>query len=87
MSGEIVKYLVVGIGINTNKTKFNKEIKNIATSIKNEFNIEVDNFEFIVGFCNKFEKYIIQDKILPNVVGARRSVPTNGKLKVKLILR
>lgn len=34
MSGEIVKYLVVGIGINTNKTKFNKEIKNIATSIK-----------------------------------------------------
>lgn len=87
MSGEIVKYLVVGIGINTNKTKFNKEIKNIATSIKNEFNIEVDNFDFIAGFCNKFEKYIIQDKILPNVVGARRSVPTNGKLKVKLILR
>ena len=58
MSGEIVKYLVVGIGINTNKTKFNKEIKNIATSIKNEFNIEVDNFDFITEFCNRFERIV-----------------------------
>lgn len=58
MSGEIVKYLVVGIGINTNKTKFNKEIKNIATSIKNEFNIEVDNFDFISEFCNRFERIV-----------------------------
>ena len=58
MSGEIVKYLVVGIGINTNKTKFNNEIKNIATSIKNEFNIEVDNFDFITEFCNRFERIL-----------------------------
>lgn len=58
MRGEIVKYLVVGIGINTNKTKFNNEIKNIATSIKNEFNIEVDNFDFITEFCNRFERIL-----------------------------
>ena len=68
MSGEIVKYLVVGIGINTNKTKFNKEIKNIATSIKNEFNIEVDNFDFIAEFCNRFERRLFRKIYIINIL-------------------
>ena len=55
-----VKYLVVGIGINTNKMYFTDDIKEIATSIKKEFNINVDNFLFISEFCNIFEKEILK---------------------------
>ena len=56
---EKVKYIVIGIGINTNKENFTDDIKNIATSIKNEFGIEVDREEFITEFCNQFEKEIL----------------------------
>ena len=58
VSGNIVKYLVVGIGINTCQTEFDTEIKNIATSIKNEFGIDVDRMKIIEEFCNRFEKRI-----------------------------
>ena len=51
-----VKYLVVGIGINTSQTKFHKEIDNIASSIKNEFNIDISVEKIITEFCNCFEK-------------------------------
>lgn len=47
-----VKYLFIGIGINSNIIQIPKEIENIATSIKKEFNIEVDNekiIEMILG--------------------------------------
>ena len=57
---EIIKYLVIGVGINTNGKIFNKEIENIATSIKNEFNIEIDNLKVISCFCNLFEEIIIK---------------------------
>ena len=59
VNAEIVKYLVVGIGINTSQKNFSEDIKDIATSIKNEFNIDIDTKEFITEFCNKFEKEII----------------------------
>ncbi len=55
-----VKFIVVGIGINTNKMEFSDDIKDIATSIKKEFNIEIDPIEFISEFCNKFEKNIFR---------------------------
>lgn len=55
-----VKALVIGIGINTNQVVFNKEIENIATSIKKEFNIEINSKEFIKKFCEEFEKEIIE---------------------------
>lgn len=54
-----VKYLVIGIGINTNKQQFTNAIENIATSIKKEFEITIDTKEFITEFCNRFEKQII----------------------------
>ncbi|MBO5179202.1 MAG: biotin--[acetyl-CoA-carboxylase] ligase [Clostridia bacterium] len=56
----IVKYLVIGIGINTNKTSFPESIKNIATSVKKEFNISVDEMEFIKYFCKRIEQEIIK---------------------------
>lgn len=53
-----IKYLVIGIGINTNQTKFDEELEPIATSIKKEFNINIDNQKFISEFCNIFEEKI-----------------------------
>lgn len=50
-----VKVLVIGIGINTTKMNFDGELKNIATSIKKEFDITVAPEEFICEFCNRFE--------------------------------
>lgn len=61
MVGENVKYLVVGIGINTSKEHFTDDIKDIATSIKKEFNIDVDSEEVIAEICNKIEEQIINN--------------------------
>lgn len=55
-----VKYLVIGIGINTNKQEFTDDIKEIATSIKKEFDININVTEFIAKFCNEFEKEILE---------------------------
>ena len=57
---EKVEYMVVGIGINTVKEHFTKDIKDIATSIKKEFNIDVDTRMFIAEFCNEFEREIVR---------------------------
>ena len=46
LQGEIVKYLVIGIGINTN----NEEI---STSIKKEFGIEIENSKVIEEICQR----------------------------------
>ena len=56
LQGNIVKSLVIGIGINTNGKQFDKEIQNIATSIKNEFKIDVDNSYLINKFAYELEK-------------------------------
>lgn len=55
-----VKHLVVGIGINTEKENFSEDIKDIATSIKKEFNVDIDIKAFIAEFCNRFENEIIK---------------------------
>ena len=57
---ETVKYLVIGIGINTAKEKFSEDIKNTATSIKKEFGIDIDTKEFIAEFCNRFEPLMMR---------------------------
>ena len=46
LQGEIVKQLVIGIGINTN----NEEI---STSIKKEYGIEIDNSRVIEEICQR----------------------------------
>ena len=52
-----VKYLIVGIGINTNQIEFeNLEIKDIASSIKKECKKEIDNNKVIFEFIREFEK-------------------------------
>ena len=42
--------------INTNKSEFPEDIKEIATSIKQEYKINIDKYEFVSEFCNKFEE-------------------------------
>ena len=44
------------LGINTNKSEFPEDIKEIATSIKQEYKINIDKYEFVSEFCNKFEE-------------------------------
>lgn len=58
MISEKVRFLVIGIGLNTEKMNFTDDIKDIATSIKKEFDITVDRTEIISSFCNKFEEMI-----------------------------
>ncbi len=60
LKGEKVKYIVIGIGINTSQKEFSGDLKDIATSIINEFNIKVDVEKVISEFCNLFEKKIIK---------------------------
>lgn len=58
INGKYIRYLVVGIGININKKYFTNDIKDIATSIKSEFEVDIDREEVIAEFCNIFEKEI-----------------------------
>lgn len=46
--------------MNTNQEVFPKEIREIASSIKIEFSIEVDREKVIMEFCDLFEKKIAQ---------------------------
>lgn len=51
LQGEIVKYLNLGVGINTNQEE-------ISTSIRKEFNMTIDNAKVIEEFCKLFEANI-----------------------------
>lgn len=54
-SNEIVKYIIVGIGINVNQIKFADEIGDIATSLKNEYPNTYSRELIISEFFNNFE--------------------------------
>ena len=55
LQGKIVKYLVIGIGLNTNQDE-------ISTSIGKEFGIKVENSKVIEEFCKIFDKNL-KDRI------------------------
>lgn len=54
--GEIVKRLCIGIGLNVNQTDFPGNLKEIASSLKTEFNRDFKREEIISEFFNIFEK-------------------------------
>ncbi len=60
LSGKTVKYIVVGIGIDTNSQESSIEIDQPTSSIKKEFNIEIDNKKVITEFCNKWENKLLK---------------------------
>lgn len=53
---DTVKYMIVGIGMNTNQLIFNEEIVTLASSIKKELGIDIDNYKIINEFLLRFEK-------------------------------
>ncbi len=64
----LVRCVVIGVGINTNQIMFADEIKDIATSIRREFGIEVENSKVISEFF-----------ALGTVPFAKRTVPNTKK--------
>ncbi len=58
--GKTAKYIVIGIGINTNSQESAIEIDQPTSSIKKEFNIEIDNKKVITEFCNQWESKLIK---------------------------
>jgi len=66
LQGNIVKCIVIGIGINTNSKEDSKEIEKISTSIGKEFDVKINNNdvmnEFLDIFEEKFSKRIGEKK-------------------------
>ena len=63
-SGESIKYLLIGIGINVNGVNFPLDLQEIATSLKLEFNREFSREKIISVFCTKFEKNCVNKNII-----------------------
>ena len=60
LNGEIVKYIVIGIGINTVQTEFPKEIENYYIHDMPLLKREVDRIKIITEFCNLFEQKLLE---------------------------
>lgn len=60
VKGKMVKFLVVGIGINNSQLEFEDEIKDIATSLKKEFGITINAEKFITKLCDDLEEKILK---------------------------
>lgn len=61
--GENVETILIGIGLNVNEINFEKDIENIATSLKKEFNRDFDREKIIIRFIELLEEAI---KIIVN---------------------
>ncbi len=55
ITNDTVNYLIIGIGLNVNQTKFDEEIKEIATSLKRELGYDIDRKELIERIMDKIE--------------------------------
>lgn len=56
--GEKINYLLISVGFNVNETQFSEEVKNIATSLKKEYNKDFSKEEIIIKLIEKVEKEI-----------------------------
>ena len=56
--GEKINYILISLGFNVNETEFSKEVKDIATSLKNEYKKEFDKKEIIYKILENIEKEI-----------------------------
>lgn len=62
--GEKIRYLLIGIGIDVNGTDFPEELDEIATSLKKELKKEYQREDILLDFCDLFENYCIEKKII-----------------------
>lgn len=53
-----VNYILIGVGFNVNEVEFNIEIKDIATSLKEEFKKDFSREDIIVNFIEDLENVI-----------------------------
>ena len=53
-----VNYILIGVGFNVNEVEFNVEIKDIATSLKEEFKKDFSREDIIVNFIENLENVI-----------------------------
>lgn len=56
--GNRVNYILIGIGFDVNEENFNKDLQNIATSLKREYGKDFEREEIIVRIIEKIEKII-----------------------------
>lgn len=56
--GEKINYLIISIGFNVNEENFSIEIRDIATSLKNEFKKNFEREEIIRKFIENLEREI-----------------------------
>lgn len=57
--GEKINYMLISLGFNVNEEKFPKEIENIATSLKKEYNKNFQREEIIIEFIEELENTIL----------------------------
>ena len=53
--GEKINYLLISVGFNVNEENFSDELKDIATSLKKEFNKDFSREDIIVDFIRNLE--------------------------------
>ncbi len=58
LGGEL-KYIILSIGFNVNEDKFDDNTKEIATSLKKEFNKDFSREEIIANIIKKLDEYYI----------------------------
>lgn len=58
LGGEL-KYIILSIGFNVNEDKFDDNTKEIATSLKKEFNEDFSREEIIANIIKKLDEYYI----------------------------
>ena len=90
MSAEIdrVNYVIIGIGINVNTTKFPKELQEVATSIKIESGVQYRRKDIVAKVLMFFEEYYqqyIQGQSLVGILDAYKSLCITLKNEVSII--
>ncbi len=58
--GEIIKKIYIGIGLNVNQEIFDKDLNDIATSLKKEYHRDFSKEEILKEFLEIFEKKYIE---------------------------
>ncbi len=84
-----IEFVVVGIGLNVNQKKFSNEISEIATSLSNELNLEIDRVELFKNliqninfryenFLNNYNNTIEIWKSYSDICGKKITLSQNG---------
>ena len=60
--GEKINYLLISIGFNVNEEFFSDDLKNIATSLKKEFDKDFSREEIIVSFIRNLESTLKENE-------------------------